>query len=70
MNALNNMAGASSELALNERIYAKARYIAQLVQGSQILEAAAVDAAGYERIIENAARMLREGDPRKIWAED
>jgi hypothetical protein len=68
MNTLAPIQNPPAEIALNDRVYAAARYVAKLVQGSQILEAASLDAAGYERLVETAAKMLREGDPRKLGA--
>lgn len=58
------------EQILRERARAKARYVAQLVQGTQGLEAAAVDPAGYERLVEIAAEALLAGNKRKLWDED
>ncbi|AMV27689.1 hypothetical protein VT84_25030 [Gemmata sp. SH-PL17] len=55
---------------LRDRALAKARYVARFVQGTQGLEAAAVDPAGYERIIEVAAQALLAGNKRKLWDED
>lgn len=42
------------------RIDETARYVARLVQGSQILEGAGLDAAGYERLIAYAKNHIRE----------
>ncbi len=55
---------------LRDRALAKARYVAKFVQGTQGLEAAAVDAAGYERLVEVAAEALLAGKKRKLWDED
>lgn len=55
---------------LRDRALAKARYVAKFVQGTQGLEAAAVDPAGYERLVEVAAEALLAGNKRKLWDED
>lgn len=55
---------------LHERARAKARYVAKFVQGTQGLEAAAVDPAGYERLVEVATQALLAGKKRKLWDED
>ena len=49
-----------------ELVYEKARYLAKIVQGSQALEGAALDAEGYEKLVELAAELLRKGDPNKV----
>lgn len=43
----------------DDLIYAKARYIAGLVQGSQAVEGAALDVPGYERLVELVVQLLR-----------
>ena len=58
------------EKVLQDRAYKKARYVAKLVQGTQGLEAAGVDSAGYERLVEVAAQTLLAGKKRKLWDED
>jgi hypothetical protein len=55
---------------LHDRACAKARYVAKFVQGTQGLEAAAVDPAGYERLVEVTTRALLAGKRRKLWDED
>jgi len=55
---------------LHERAVAKARYIAKLVQGTQGLEGAGVDSAGYDRLVEVATATLLAGERRKLWDED
>ena len=55
---------------LHDRALAKARYVAKFVQGTQGLEAAAVDTAGYERLVEVATQALLAGKKRKLWDED
>ncbi|MBN9121956.1 MAG: hypothetical protein J0I06_22910 [Planctomycetes bacterium] len=55
---------------LRDRALAKARYVARFVQGTQGLEAAAVDPAGYDKIVEVAAQALLAGNKRKLWDED
>jgi hypothetical protein len=55
---------------LRERALVKARYIAQVVQGTQGLEAAGVDSEGYARLVEVAANALLAGKKRKLWDED
>ena len=55
---------------LRDRALAKARYVARFVQGTQGLEAAGVDTAGYERLVEVAAEALLAGKKRKLWDED
>ena len=55
---------------LRDRALAKARYVAKFVQGTQGLEAAAVDPVGYERLVEVAAQALLTGKKRKLWDED
>ena len=54
---------------IEARVQMKARYVAKLVQGTQGLEAGAVGAIGYKRIIDVAARTLR-GKIWKLWDED
>lgn len=58
------------ERVLRDRALTKARYVAKFVQGTQGLEAAAVDPAGYERLVEVAAEALLAGNTRKLWDED
>lgn len=41
------------------RIDETAKYVARLVQGSQILEGAGLDASGYQRLIEYARNHIR-----------
>jgi len=58
------------EDVLRERATVKARYVAKLVQGTQGLEAAGVDAAGYEQLVKVATKALLAGKKRKLWDED
>jgi len=53
-----------------EKLYKKARWIASLVQGSQALEGAALDEAGFARLIEVGAEALRKRDPDKTLFKD
>lgn len=46
-----------------EWVWQQARYVARLVQGSQALEAAAVDADGYQRLVELAAEEIARRYP-------
>jgi hypothetical protein len=55
---------------LRDRAIVKARYVAKCVQGTQGLEAAAVDPQGYERLVEITAAVLLAGKKRKLWDED
>ncbi len=55
---------------LQERAREKARYVAAAVQATQGLEAAGVDAAGYERLVTVAAETLLSGKKRKLWDDD
>lgn len=55
---------------LRERATQKARYVATVVQGTQGLEAAAVDSEGYERLVAVATETLLAGKKRKLWDED
>ena len=55
---------------LRERALQKARYVAAVVQGTQGLEAAGLDSAGYERLVAVAAETLLAGKKRKLWEED
>ncbi|MFO0936255.1 MAG: helix-turn-helix transcriptional regulator [Gemmataceae bacterium] len=55
---------------LHDRAYAKARFVAKTVQGSQGLEAAGVDSQGFNRIVDIAAQALLSGKKRKLWDED
>ena len=55
---------------LHDRATKKASYVARLVQGTQGLEAAGVDPAGYERLVEIATATLLAGQKRKLWDED
>jgi hypothetical protein len=55
---------------LQDRAMEKARYVAKAVQGTQGLEAAGVDSAGYNRLVEIAAQTLLAGNKRKLWDED
>ena len=55
---------------LLDRATLKARYVAAVVQGTQGLEAAGVDAAGYERLVAVATETLLAGKKRKLWDED
>lgn len=58
------------EQVLRDRAYEKARYVARVVQGTQGLEAAGVDASGYDRLVEVAAETLLAGKKRKLWDDD
>ena len=40
----------------------RALYLARLVQGSQALEGAALDAAGFEQLVQHAEKLIREKD--------
>jgi hypothetical protein len=53
-----------------EKLYKKARWIASLVQGSQILEGAGLDEAGMARLVEVGAEALRQRDPNKTLFKD
>lgn len=55
---------------LKKRALVKARYVAKVVQGTQGLEAAAVDPVGYKRLVRVAAGALLAGDRGKLWDED
>ena len=55
---------------LSERARPKAHYVARAVQGAQGLEAAAVDSAGFDRLVQVAADALLAGNKRKLWDED
>jgi transcriptional regulator with XRE-family HTH domain len=55
---------------LQERALVKARYVARAVQATQGLEAAGVDAPGFERLVGVAATTLLAGKKRKLWDED
>ena len=55
---------------LRDRAKEKAKYVAKLVQGTQGLEASAVDPEGYERIVGVATEKLLSGKRRKLWDED
>lgn len=52
---------------LRDRALEKARFVAKIVQGNQGLEAAGVDPAGYQRLVEVSAETLLAGDKRKLW---
>lgn len=52
---------------LRARALEKARYVAKIVQGTQALEAAGVDSAGYQRLVEVSANTLLAGNKRKLW---
>src|SRR5579872_1208676 len=58
------------ERVLKDRAFAKAQYVAKVVQGTQGLEAAGVDSDGYKRIVATAAVALLTGKKRKLWDED
>jgi transcriptional regulator with XRE-family HTH domain len=60
----------SVKRVLRDRAAVKARYVAAVVQGTQGLEAAGVDAAGYERLVAVATQTLLAGNKRKLWDED
>jgi hypothetical protein len=51
---------------LEKRIEATAKYLVRLVQGSQLLEDAALDEEAYQQLIEFTIKLVREGDPKKI----
>lgn len=55
---------------LQQRAAEKARYVARLVQGTQGLEAASVDAAGFDRLVEVATAALLAGNKRKLWDDE
>lgn len=57
------------EQLLRERARERARYVARLVQGTQGLEAAALDPTGYERLVEVTTDTLLAGEKRKLWDE-
>lgn len=52
---------------LHQRARLKAEYVAKLVQGTQALEAAALDTSGLQRIVDAAFATLLAGDKRKLW---
>lgn len=54
---------------LTERARLKAQYVARVVQGTQGLEAAAVDSAGFDRLVQVATDALLAGNKRKLWDE-
>jgi transcriptional regulator with XRE-family HTH domain len=58
------------ERVLKDRAFAKAQYVAKVVQGTQGLEASGVDSDGYQRIVKVAAEALLSGKKRKLWDED
>jgi transcriptional regulator with XRE-family HTH domain len=51
-----------------EQARRKAEEIARLVQGTSALEAQAVDAATYERLVEKSYHELMAGSRRRLWA--
>jgi transcriptional regulator with XRE-family HTH domain len=55
---------------LQQRAAEKATYVARLVQGTQGLEGASVDAAGFDRLIEVATAALLAGNKRKLWNDE
>lgn len=59
MNVLITTLGPAARLAAGD-IDAAARYLVRLVQGSQLLEAAALDAAGRAQLLESATKLLRD----------
>ncbi|HEX4608766.1 MAG TPA: hypothetical protein VH092_11235 [Urbifossiella sp.] len=60
----------SVKRVFEDRAMAKARYVAHAVQATQGLEAAGVDAPGFERLVNVAAATLLAGKKRKLWDED
>jgi hypothetical protein len=60
----------SVERVLKDRAFAKARYVARVVQGTQGLEAAGLDSEGFQRIVSVAVEKLLLGKKRKLWDED
>ncbi|MDB5386681.1 MAG: hypothetical protein JWM11_2327 [Planctomycetaceae bacterium] len=55
---------------LQKRAAEKATYVARMVQGTQGLEAAGVDAAGFDRLVEVATAALLTGNKRKLWDDE
>lgn len=64
-----NLKRVPAKQLLKKRALKKARYVARVVQGTQGLEAAAVDAVGYQRLVRVAAGVLLAGDRKKLWDE-
>jgi hypothetical protein len=52
-----------------EQARRKAERVARLVQGTIALEAQAVDAAAYERLVEKSYHELMAGSRRRLWEE-
>ena len=55
---------------LKDRAHIKATYVAKLIQGTQALEASALDQPGYERLIAVSIAALLAGKKRKLWDDD
>lgn len=55
---------------LKDRALIKASYVAKLIQGTQALEASALDQPGYERLIAVSTAALLAGKKRKLWDDD
>ena len=55
---------------LKDRAQIKASYVAKLIQGTQALEASALDQPGYERLIAVSIAALLAGKKRKLWDDD
>ena len=55
---------------LKDRALIKASYVAKLIQGTQALEASALDQPGYERLIAVSIAALLAGKKRKLWDDD
>jgi hypothetical protein len=64
-----NLKRVPAKKLLKKRALKNARYVARVVQGTQGLEAAAVDLVGYKRLVRVAAGVLLAGDRGKLWDE-
>ncbi len=68
MNTLTTNLNTFGEQTASNLVAAKARFLVSLVQGSQLLEAAALDAVGCSRLVEKATQLLSETPVRSTPA--
>ncbi len=65
MDTQNAILDSVGEQPASNLVAAKARFLVSLVQGSQLLEAAALDMPGCARLVERATQLLREVESQK-----
>jgi hypothetical protein len=66
MDTHNTVLDSVGEQPVSDLVVAKACFLVSLVQGSQLLEGAAIDMPGCARLVERAIQLLREVESQKL----